>query len=103
MKLWTRRGTLFWLTEYLFVYLFRPQCLYCNECRRGVVARSECCRMGVKRRSNRSRIAIVTSALFRLFPSALLYYFNFRRNHLACRVKAVTGTVVFLLLEMMLL
>ena len=46
--------------------------------------------MGVERRSNRSRIAIVTTALFRRFPSAHLNYLSFRRNHLARRIKAVS-------------
>ena len=49
-----------------------------NECRRMVVARSNCSQIGVERRSNRSRIVVVTTALVavcvrRLVPFLYLY------------------------------
>jgi len=51
------------------IYLFRPQCNNTqaygrNVGRRMVVARSNCRRMGVERRSNRSRFVVVATASF---------------------------------------
>ena len=55
----TRQPQLRW-----FVYLVRSSCGR-NECRRMVVARWNCSRMGVERRSNCSRIVVVTTAFQR--------------------------------------